>query len=148
VSFQLIHFRVLANGATWARLVFVVNRPDRILNIPIDPIGWGFRLADFLSLGLASRVVGPAKPLLDRSPFLLGHFDPLSAYIALANTLTGGFAAEDLCISRQQLEKDFLVQHFQQHYQMIVGSLSTWRHIPNWLDSQAIPASIVTGVCS
>jgi hypothetical protein len=147
-GFQLIHFRVLKNGETWARLVFVVNRPDRILNIPINPLGWSFRLADLLSLGMASRVVGPAKSFFDRSSFRIDGFDPISAYIALARTLTGGFAAEDLCISREQLEKDFLVQHFQQHYKMIVGSLLTWRHIPNWLDGRAIPASIVAGVRS
>jgi hypothetical protein len=147
-GFQLIHFRVLGNGETWVRLVFVVNRPDRILNIPIDPVGWSFRLADLFSLGLASRVVGPAKPWLERSPFRIGGFDPISAYVTLANTLTGGFAAEDLCISREQLEKDFLVQHFHQHYQMIVGSLLTWRHVPDWLNTREIPASIVTGVSS
>jgi hypothetical protein len=147
-GFQLIHFRVMANGETWVRLVFVVNRPDRILNIPIDPIGWSFRLAGLMSLGLASRVAGPAKRFLDRSPFRLAGFDPISAYITLANALTGGAAAEDLCISRPQLEKDFLVQHFQKHYQMIVGSLLTWRHIPNWLDEQAIPDSIESGVGS
>ena len=44
------------------------------------------------------------------------------------------------------IEKDFLVTHFMQHYQMIVGSLLTWRRVPDWLDSSALPETATTGV--
>jgi hypothetical protein len=142
---QLIHFQVLESGEIRVKLVFVVNRPDRILNIPIAPVDWGFRLADLFSLGLASRLLGPARRLLDRPPFRVERFDPVSTYIQAADTLTGGFAASDLCISREQLEKIFLVQHFVQHYRMIVGSLLTWRHIPNWLNISALPNWLEAG---
>jgi hypothetical protein len=57
-------------------------------------------------------------------------------------------AAKDLCISKEQLEKDFLVQHFRQHYQMIVGSLTTWRRIPDWLDATSLPDWVRSGVSS
>jgi hypothetical protein len=63
----------------------------------------------------------------------------------LANAVTGGQAAQQLCISREQLDKDFLVQHFMQHYVTIVGSLLTWRQIPNWLDAAALPDWVVAG---
>jgi len=42
--------------------------------------------------------------------------DPLSAYVSFANLLTGGLAAKNLCVSKEQLEKDMLIRHFTQHY--------------------------------
>jgi hypothetical protein len=51
-----------------------------------------------------------------------------------------------LCISRDDLEKEFLAQHFMQNYDLIVGSLQTWRQIPDWLDSAGLPEWVVKGV--
>ena len=39
-----------------------------------------------------------------------------------------------------------LVQHFMQHYSMIVNALLTWRQIPNWLDEKSLPEWVKTGV--
>src|SRR5947209_6047357 len=78
-------------------------------------------------------------------PTSFGSFDPVYTSVSLANLLTANQAAEQFCISREQLEKDFLAQHFTQHYTTIVGSLLTWRQIPNWLDAQALPEWVVTG---
>ena len=147
-GFQLFTFRILKSGAIRVRLVFVVNRPGQITNVRITPIQWGMRLADLFSLGLTSRVFGPALGVLSRFPPFLGSFDPVSTSITTANLLTAGWAANELCISREQLEKDFLVYHFMQHYQMIVGSLLTWRQIPDWLDTPALPDFVRTGVSS
>lgn len=144
-AIELIQFRVLTNGETRAHLVFVVNRPDRIVNATLDPVALGFGAADFMSLGVASTLFGPVRAALDRLPLRIGPFDPVSTYLTLANQLTGGLAAEELCISREQLEKDFLVQHFMQHYQMLTGALLTWRRIPDWLNREALPKSIITG---
>jgi hypothetical protein len=145
-GFQLINFRILASGESRARLVFVVNRPHRILDVTLDPVDWGFRLANFFSFGLTSRLFAPAQFLLERLPLRVSGLDPVSAYVALANLLTGGLAGEQLCVSRQQLEKDFLVQHFLQHYGLIVGSLRTWRQVPDWLDEAALPERLRMGV--
>jgi hypothetical protein len=142
---KLIDFRMLESGETRVRMTFVVNRPEQILNLSVAPVDWSFRLADAVSLGLASRLFSPARDALERLPLRLDGLDPLSAYISLANLLTGGRAADELCISREQLERGFLVQHFMQHYQMIVGSLLTWRQIPDWLDRAALPQWVVTG---
>jgi len=144
-AIELIHFHVLASGDVRARLIFVVNRPDRIVNLTIDPVDWGFRVADLMSLGLTSRFFAPVRRALERQPLRLGSFDPVSAYVSLANQLTGGLAADTLCISREQLEKNFLVQHFMQHYQMLVGALLTWRRIPDWLDTAGLPESVIAG---
>lgn len=145
-AIELIHFHVLASGETRARLVFVVNRPDRIVNATLDPVGLGFGAADLFSFGLASTIFRPLRGALERVSPRLGPFDPVNAYVTLANQLTGGLAAENLCISREQLERDFLVQHFMQHYQMLTGALLTWRRTPDWLDPEALPKSAVTGL--
>jgi hypothetical protein len=145
-SFQLIHFRVLANGRIQLQLIFVANRPERVLNVAIDPVGWGLRLADLTSLGLASAFLAPVRALTERLPLRLGAVDPVRGFIDLANVVSGGAAARDYCISMEQLDRQFLVQHFMQHYQMIVGSLLTWRQIPSWLDRDSVPPGIVEGV--
>jgi hypothetical protein len=145
-SFQLIHFRVLNTGRIQLDLIFVANRPEKILNIPLAPVDWSLQLADLLSLGLASPFLVPVRALADRWPVRLGSFDPVSGFVSLANALTGGVAAQDYCISREQLERQFLVQHFMQHYQMATSSLLTWRQVPDWLDRAALPAEIIDGV--
>jgi len=144
-AIELIQFHVLASGETRAHLVFVVNRPERIVNATLDPVALGFGAADLMSLGVVSTLFGPIRAALNRLPLRIGPFDPVNAYVRVANQLTGGLAAEELCISREQLEKDFLVQHFMQHYQMLTGALLTWRRIPDWLNREALPKPIITG---
>jgi hypothetical protein len=74
--------------------------------------------------------------------------DPASAYVAGANLISGGVAAQTLCISIEQLEKFFLLQHFKQHYQTMVGSVLTWRQIPDWLDDKNLPPWVISGISS
>jgi hypothetical protein len=76
----------------------------------------------------------------------MGGFDPVFSYISLVNALAGKQIADRFCISKEQLEKQMLVQHFMQHYDMIVNSLLTWRQIPDWLDSRALPRWVVRGI--
>ncbi len=96
---------------------------------------------------MASRLLSPAKGLFDQLPLRL-NVDPVSAYVSGANLISGGTAAQTLCISIEQLEKFFLLQHFKQHYQTIVGSLLTWRQIPDWLDEKNLPAWVISGISS
>ena len=42
-------------------------------------------------------------------------------------------------------EKLFLFYHFKEIYTLIVNSIMTWRQIPNWLDSEALPRWVETG---
>lgn len=144
-GFQLFRFRMLEEGAIRVQLVFVANRPGQITSVDISPVEWSFRLADLFSLGSASQIFAPVKNALEQLPLRLNGFDPVLAYISLANLLTGGQAAQDLCISKERLEKDFLIKHFMQHYQMIVGTLLVWRQVPDWLDTAALPEWIITG---
>lgn len=148
-GFQLFNFRVLESGEARVRLVFVVNRPERILNLSLDHVTWSLTLADLVSFGLSSRLLAPMKGVLDQLPFRGGGVDPAFSSIALLNLLTGGLSARELCISRQDLEKYFLVQHFMQNYDLIVGSLQTWRQIPDWLAGEEnLPSWVVTGLSS
>lgn len=143
-AFETIDFTVLAGGVTRVEMTFVVNRPERIVNLSLNPVQWGLQAADLMSFGLASRLLGPLLPSARPD----GGVDPIFGYVALANLLSAGSAAQTLCISRSQLEKDFLVVHFMQHYNVITGSLLTWRQIPDWLDRAALPAWVTTGSSS
>jgi hypothetical protein len=145
---ELINFRVLEGGKTKVEMVFVANRPERILNLSLDPVNWSFTLADFISFGMTSRLFGPVKGIFEQLPLRRSTVDPVYTFIWLANVLTGGQAARQLCISKDELDKQFLITHFMQHYQTIAGALHTWRQIPDWLDSATLPEWVVTGVSS
>jgi|SRR5579864_66431 len=146
-AIELINFRVYETGYVTVRMVFIANRPTQIANLTVDPVNWGLSLVDTLSFGLASPLIAPARDLLNQLP-LRFHVDPVSAYVSGANLISGGAAARTLCISIQQLEKFFLLQHFKQHYQTVVGSLLTWRQIPDWLDQKNLPAWVISGISS
>lgn len=144
-AIELINFRVLESGEVRVQMVFVVNRFERVVNVKLDPLSWGIGMADLFSFGLTSRLLGPVKDAFEKLPTSAGTFDPVTAYVSLANTLTCNRAARELCVTREQLEKDFLAQHYTQHYETIVGSLLTWRQIPDWLDAARLPEWVVAG---
>ncbi|MEQ1825188.1 MAG: hypothetical protein ABL921_04555 [Pirellula sp.] len=148
IAFQLIHFRLYDNGLIRVRLVFVANRPERIVNIPVAPVDWGLSALKLVSMGMADSLINDIRPAVRRFPFRLGNFDPVLTAVRLSNVFSGGFAAKRLCISREQLEKTFLVKHFGQHYQMINGALQTWRGIEDWTDEASLPEWVKSGVSS
>lgn len=141
---QLIDFKIFEDGRIQTCLTFVVNRPQQILNLSLNPLSWGVDLADLMSMGMASRLFAPLRQAV-RPAGQPDGFDPVFTFIALANVLSGGRAAQDLCISRDRLETDMLLQHFQQHYDLISGSLVTWRSVSDWLDRSAIPDWVLQG---
>ena len=104
----------------------------------LDPIGLMLRSSDFLSFGLTSRLLEPVQGLFSRR-LTFGSFDPLLAFISLANLATGGLASKQLHISREQLFRDILVKHFQLYYQLILDSLLAYRQVSDWLDSARLP---------
>lgn len=146
-ALELINFRIYETGYISVRMIFIANRPTQITNIVINPVNWGLGLADTFSFGLASRWLGPVKEAIEQvSPKIT--VDPVLAYVRGANAISGGYAARTLCISLDRLNKLFLVQHFQQHYQTVLGSLSTWRRFPDWLDPKSLPPWVISGVGS
>jgi hypothetical protein len=137
-AIQTVDFTVMKNGEIRVRAAFVVNRPSKITNLDIDPIDWGFQLADRMTFGTASRVMSPMKALADRLPLRVSGVDPISTYIWLANTMTGGMASRRFGHSKTVLEKRMLVQHFMQHYEMLSSSLLVWRAIPDWTHPESV----------
>jgi hypothetical protein len=144
-AIELINFRIYETGYISVRMIFISNRPTGVLHLVVDPVDWSFRLADAFSFGMASRVLRPAKGILERLP-LRFTIDPVSGYVAGANLISNGSAAQTLCISQETLEKLFLVQHFRQHYQTILGSLETWRFVSDWLDEKNLPPWVISGL--
>ncbi len=142
-AFESIEFDVAPTGKITLRMAFASNRPEQVTNVTVNPVQWAYSLANTASLGWVERLLPGAKEALP--VFGLGSFDPVNTYISMANLLTAGQAADGLCISRDHLDKRFLLQHFTQHYQTMVGALMTWRQIPDWLDEKALPRWVVTG---
>lgn len=147
-AIEIINFEVSKHGEIRVSMIFVADRPEKIANVSLNPVDWSFRLADIFSLGMTSRLLAPVKNTLERIPTTVDSFDPVYGFVSLANTLTANQAAQQLCISKTQLEKDFLAQHFIQHYMTMVGSLLTWRQIPDWLDSTGLPEWVLMGKSS
>ncbi len=141
---QLIRFHVKKSGEVKVRMAFVANRPEKVIDVSVDPVSWGLRLADLLSLGTASSVLEPVQKMWQRVP-RPGSVDVVQSYINLANTLTGGIAAKNLGVSKRQLHKNFLAAHFDQNYNVVAGSLMIWRQIPDWLDQEALPDWVRSG---
>ena len=128
-------------------MIFISNRPTAITNIQINPVRLAFDFADAFSFGLATRWVNAARQTLEDLS-LQFRVDPVLAYVNLANVISGGYAARTLCISMQQLEKDFLAQHFRQHYETVLSSLSTWRRFPDWQNEKSLPPWVISGADS
>jgi hypothetical protein len=145
-AIELFNFLVYEDGSVRVEMVFVANRPERILNLSLNPINWGFTLVNLMTFGLSSCVLTPLQGALAQLPFRGVNVDPVYTFIWLANVFSAGQAARQLCLSAEDLDKQFLVKHFMQHYQTVAGALQTWRQIPNWLDSTALPAWVVRGV--
>lgn len=147
-AFQYIYFDVLEDGRTKVRMAFVSDQPESIMNLTIDPVDLGFSMADMLSFGMTSRVLGSVKDSLHGISTKTPNLDPTLPSISLLNRVTNGQAEKKLDISRDQLFKGFLVKHSMQHYATILGSLRTWRQVPDWLDSNSIPDWVVKGESS
>ena len=147
-AFQTITFEVRDTGETNVRMAFVSDQPEKVMNLTIDPVEWGFSLADMLSFGMTSKLLSPVKDALDRLPLRGENLDPTLPSISLLNQVTGGQASKQLAINREQLFKGFLVKHSMQHYQTLLGSLRSWRQIPDWQDEDSLPEWVKTGQSS
>jgi hypothetical protein len=145
-AIQTVDFKLMKDGEIRVRAAFVVNRPTKIANIDVAPLDWGFQMADMMTFNLASRFMAPMKAMADRLPLKITGVDPIAAYIWMANTMTGGLAGRHYGISKTVLEKRMLVQHFMQHYEMLINSLLVWRTVPDWTDTDRLPEHCRTGV--
>ncbi len=144
-AFELLTWDVHENGDVTSRAVFVANEPTKMLNLSIDPAVWALQLGYAFGTPGVRKRLQPFRRFYNSLPTSRLRFDPVFPAIKLLDLLTLGQASERLCISVDQLRKDFLFLHFQQHYQTILGSLQTWRQIPDWLDRESLPAFVIDG---
>lgn len=148
VAFEQIDFQILDDGRVRVNMSFASNRPNRVLNVPLDPPTLAKDAAELLPFGLGKPFEIPLQMMSNVSPTRNLVFDPLFAGIDLANISSLGYVGHELGWTQDTLFRIFLLKHFQQHYQTIAGSLQTWRQIPNWLDEQALPDWVIKGESS
>lgn len=145
-AFEKIDFAIDDRGRMRVSATFVANQPEQVVDVEVDPLRWGLAAANLFTFGAARRLLDqigpPPRREVDRDGL---SFDPVLAFIAFANWISGGLAAQTLCISREQLYKEFLLQHFMQHYSTLSGSLFIWRLVADWLDEAALPERVRTG---
>lgn len=135
-AFQLIRFEIHKNGEIWCRMAFVANRPRSIVEVDLNPLSWAARAFGTNGNGRRqARTNGHRKRLPDMS-----RFDVVSKFIEIANAVTGGAADRRLGMSKEELERLFLSQHFLQHHEAIAGTLTTWRQVGDWRDPRNLPA--------
>lgn len=130
-AFEQLIWEVRDSGEITVRAAFVAQEPKSILELSVDPFAWGFQFSKALG-SQVPELLEPVKRFWDRLPLTNVTFDPVLPTVALLNLLTFGQAAKRFCISKSQIIKEALFLHFLQHYQTIVGSLQTWRQIPDW----------------
>jgi hypothetical protein len=144
-AMQTIRFHVLADGRIRVDMAFVANRPTAIASVPVDPVLLGLETADLVTGGLSAPYTLPLRLIAARGPLGQVRVDPVIAFINVANLATAGMAARQLCISRQEVDRQLILLHFNKHYQALAGSLQTWRQIRDWLDESSLPRWVVTG---
>src|SRR6185503_21024697 len=110
-AFQTIDFEVLDDGRIRVEMVFVANRPTAIAHVSLDPVQWGLTFADLATAGAARPITRPLSQLAQGMPWGDFTFDPVFSFVTLANAATGGLAARELCISREQIEKQLILLH-------------------------------------
>jgi hypothetical protein len=139
-GFMTYTWRMMQTGAIRTHMAFCVNQPDVVLNPALNPISYGVKVADALSFGFATD-------LLEKLPRAVRGAlqDPVFGSIALANIATLGWASRDLNLSQTGVMKLFLYYHYLVIYTLVANSVATWRQIPDWLDTVALPEWVVKG---
>ncbi len=147
-AFEQLVWEVSDSGEVTVRATFVAREPKSILELSVDPLAWGFQITKALGAQVP-ELLRPVKKLYDRLPLTNITFDPVLPTLRLLNLATAGQAGERLGISKTQVVKEALFLHFLQHYNTIVGSLQTWRQVPDWTaDEKDLPGFVVSGVSS
>ena len=118
---RLQSLRVLATGEVRFRGIMILPRPAQIVNLSAPDV------------------------FLEEVPLPAFGFDPVLGSIRLLNLMTGNRAADELCISQEQVEKEILAKQAQAMRQGALGSRQIWLQVPDWLDRTAIPGWVVRG---
>jgi hypothetical protein len=144
-AFDVIRFRVDHSGTVTVRSVFAMRQPERIFNLPLNPLVGAVELARFFSPASAAGALDAVGSALRQLPLGDRGFDPVQAGMWMANAFTGGWTARELCYSREWLLIQMLFEHCTLRDQEILNALQTWSYVANWLDPQKVPKWVRTG---
>lgn len=139
-TIETLHFRVLDTGEVRAHMDFITPQPPAILNL--KPVEWSFDIADRLTAGMASKVLGPLKKAMEG---LEPQLDPVYMTVRLLNLATLGLASDEFCINREQLFKMLMILHFTDVFHMYNMSASHFRMVPDWKDTANLPTWATEG---
>lgn len=134
-TIETLRLRVLDTGEVRAHMDFITPQPPQILEF--KPVEWSFRLADLFTFGTASKLLAPVQKVLEGFE---PQIDPVYTTVRLLNLLTLGVAADDYCVTREQLFKLLMVLHFTDVYHMYNLSASHFRMVSDWTDEASLPA--------
>ncbi len=144
-AFMSFHFDVHESGDVRLYNYFTANQPTSFVRIPLNPVEWGFELADRASFGLTGRLFGPLRQVLQQMPFGSAQLDPVFSFVKLANFFSNGRAARELLISRREVLKTVMAIHFMDTYEFQLGTLANWRRFPDWTQPEKLPYWVKTG---
>ena len=144
-ALRLQSLRVLATGEVRSRGIMIMPRPEKIVNFSGLAPNLFLDAADFVTLGATRGFTQPLKQALSRLPLPNIGFDPILGSFQLLNLLTGNRAADELCISKEQVEKEILAKDAQGMQQATLSTRQIWLQVPDWLDPKAIPGRVVRG---
>ncbi len=145
-ALELLTWEVRESGAVDVKMTFVSSSPEALINVSVNPLQWGLGIADLVSFGTSSRLLGGVQEMVDRLPFSDARINPIVPSVNMLNLMTGNAADKYFCMSKRQLEKELLHIHFMQHYNAVLGSLQTWRQFADWTDADTLPAWVKSGV--
>lgn len=137
--------RVLETGEVRFRGVMIVPRPERVVNFSLLAPDLFLGVADAMTLGAARRWAQPVRRALEGTSLPNAGFDPVLTSIQLLNLLTGNRAATELCISKEQVEKEILGKDAVGMQQITLAARQNWLQVPDWLDGDAIPPWVARG---
>jgi hypothetical protein len=133
-TIETLHLRVLDTGEVRSHMDFITPQPPQI--VEFKPVEWSFQLADFFTFGAASTLLAPVKRILKGFE---PEIDPVYTTVRLLNLLTLGVAADDYCITKEQLFKLLMLLHFTDVFHMYNIAASRFRMVPDWTDEKSLP---------
>ena len=133
-TIETLSLWVLDTGEVRSHMNFITPQPPQILEF--KPVEWSFQLADLFTFGAASTLLAPVKRILEGFE---PEIDPVYTAVRLLNLLTLGVAADDYCVTKEQLFKLLMVLHFTDAFHMYNIAASHFRMVPDWTDAKSLP---------
>lgn len=120
-GFMNFHFDIYDSGDVWIYNGFAANQPKRFVNLPANPVEWMAQAMGWATVGMSQPFFAGPLALSRMLPFANARLDPMFSFVDMANFMTGGRAARQMNISRNQVLRDVMAIHFQDTYAFAVN---------------------------